>query len=71
MSADIAEMNRIRDRLNAAPDAAALNLVADEERETVKRFAADAKTKPLAIIISNLKSYRLQVELPAKGKINK
>jgi hypothetical protein len=61
-------MNRIRDRLRAATDLKALQQVADDERGNVQRFAADPETKVLAVIISNLKSYMAQVELPAMQK---
>tara|TARA_R110000851_G_scaffold22626_11_gene67019 strand:- start:1351 stop:1572 length:222 start_codon:yes stop_codon:yes gene_type:complete len=65
---DIKEMNRIKDRLRAALDVKALKAVADDEREVVQKFAANPETKELAIQISNLKSYLLNVELPAKEK---
>lgn len=68
MSDPIEEMNRIRDRLRAATDLKALQQVADDERGNVQRFAADPETKVLAVIISNLKSYMAQVELPAMQK---
>lgn len=64
----IEEMNRIRDRLRSVTDLKALQQVADDEREKVQRFADDPETKVLAVIISNLKSYMAQVELPAMQK---
>lgn len=64
----IAECQRIQALLRSATDAATVHAIADVERETVQRFAADEKTKPLAHIISNLKAYMLTVELPANAK---
>ena len=64
----IEEMNRIRDRLRSVTDLKTLQQVADDERENVQKFAADPETKCLAVIISNLKSYMAQVELPAMQK---
>lgn len=56
----VAEANRISERLRNAPDAVTVNDIADEEREAVKGLASNKATKPLAINISDLKTYMLK-----------
>lgn len=67
-SCAIEEFNRIRDRLRAAPDAEAVNRVADEEREAVTALKDNPKTNDLFCVIRNLKVYLLQVKHPAQKK---
>lgn len=57
----MSEAERIKDRLRQCQTAPEVEAVADEERENVKKIAAE--DRPLAIQIANLKAYRLwQIE---------
>lgn len=53
----VAECQRISDRLRGAQDSQQVRAIADEERENVQTLAKGAKSKPLAINISDLKKY--------------
>lgn len=55
----IATADRIKDRLRACETVAEIDLVAAEERATVRALAETAEGKPLAHQISNLKIYML------------
>ena len=56
----VAECQRISDRLRGAQDRAEVNLIADDERQAVKKMASVEASKPLALNISNLKNYMLK-----------
>lgn len=64
---DIAEANRIKDRLQACKTVLDVLAVADEERANVRRLAKTAEGKPLAVHIANLKAYMID-DLNQKGK---
>jgi len=62
--ADLAEAERIKNRLRGAPDAAALALIRGEERDAFEKLGQRPGCEVLAIQIKNLVNHMLRVEYP-------
>lgn len=69
MSDELAkDAERIKERLRGARDQETVHMIANEERAIVQKIAANPETKVLAVHISNLKRYMLEVEVPIMEK---